>query len=358
MKRAGLLGLAAAALAAGCGRMGLGIKAPAPPPPEDQGLISSDPKSLYWAHGGPGKWFNPWWPNPGTRANLLKWKFLYRNDYAPGRWLPSKVARVENAGDYLGQTESSASITWVGHCTFVVKDGPATLVTDPHFGPRALVYARHHPPGVPLGKVPGDAVAILSHNHYDHMDAWTIENINRDVKWLVPKGLGTFIRERGGDAKELDWWESAEAGGWRLTCLPAQHWSNRIGMERDATLWCSWMAERAGRRYYFGGDSGYFQGYKEFARKFGPIEAAMLPIGAYEPRWMMRYPHLHPEEAYRAFRDLGAKYLVPMHWGTFDLTDEPIDLPPKVLREAMEKAGGDLGALRIMSVGERWHLPG
>ncbi|MEE9256664.1 MAG: hypothetical protein V3V56_05800, partial [bacterium] len=126
IRRAGLWGLGAAAMMGGCARLGLGIRAPDPPPPEAQGLRSQEAESLYWAHGRPGKWFNPWWPNPGSRANLFRWKLLYRNEYAPARWRTPEVPYVENDGAYLVRPEASASITSVGHCTFVVKDGPDT----------------------------------------------------------------------------------------------------------------------------------------------------------------------------------------------------------------------------------------
>ena len=355
--RAGFWGLAAAGLTGGCARVTLGLRQPEPPPREAQGFRSEDPASLYWPHGGPGAWFNPWWPNPSSRLNLLKWKFLYRNEFAEARRTPPRVPVVANAGDYLARPEGSASITSVGHCSYIIKEGPDTLLTDPHFGPRALFYGRHGEPGVPIGKVPGDAFAVLSHNHYDHLDAWTVENLPRGAAWYVPVGLGDFVRSHGAErVAELDWWQSVKHGRWTLTCLPAQHWSNRIGQARDATLWCAWLLDSGERRYFFGGDSGYFHGFAEFARKFGPIDVAMLSIGAYEPRWMMRYPHMNPEEGYRAFLDLRARWMIPTHWGVFDLTDEPLDEPPRALERAVREGGGDMGRIKIMAVGERWEV--
>lgn len=355
--KAGLWTLGAAALAGGCARVSLGLKAPDPPAPEAQGFLSREAESLYWPHGGPGGWFNPWWPSPLSRTNLLKWKFLYRNEFAEARRQAPRVPVAANAGDYLARPESSASITSVGHCSYVIKDGPDTLLADPHFGPRAFLYGRHNGPGVPIGKVPGDAVAVISHNHYDHLDAWTVERLPASVAWYVPQGLGGYIRSLGPrKVVELDWWQTARHGRWTLTCLPVQHWSNRIGMARDATLWCAWMAEAGGRRYFFGGDGGYFHGFAEFARKFGAIDVAMLSIGAYEPRWMMRYAHMNPAEGHRAFLDLRARWMLPMHWGVFDLTDEPIDEPPRALERAVREKGGDMGRVKILAVGERWEL--
>ena len=355
LKRAGLMGLGALGLAGGCARLGLGVKAPPPPSPESQGLRSRKVESLYWPHGEPGAWFNPWWPNPGSRASLLKWKFLYRNEFAAlKKSRAPEVPVVPNDGAYLSKPEEGRSITWIGHCGFIIKDGGSVVLADPHFGARALLYGRHQPPGVPASSVPEGAVAAISHNHYDHLNAWTVENLPASVTWFVPAGLGDFARSLGRRAVELDWWESAERGGARLTCLPAQHWSNRVGMGRDSTLWCAWLIEVGGRRYFHGGDGGYFHGFREFGRKFGPIDAAMLSVGAYEPRWMMRYTHMNPAEGLRAFRDLGARWMIPMHWGTFDLTDEPIDHPPRVLRERIREAGADAARVKIMAIGEKW----
>lgn len=357
LMRAGLFALAAAGIGSGCARLNLGLTPPEPDAPRAVGLLSREPEALYWPHGGPGAWLNPWWPHPYSRLNLLRWKLLYRNEFAEARRTPPAVPVVENDGGYLARPESSASITSVGHCTFVIKDGPDTLLTDPHFGPRALLYGRHHGPGVPLEKIPEDALAVLSHNHYDHLDAFTVRHLPPGAAWYVPMGLGEYVRSLGAKkVAELDWWQSARHGRWTLTCLPAQHWSNRIGQARNATLWCAWMLDSGERRYFFSGDTGYFQGFAEFARRFGPIDAAMLSIGAYEPRWMMQYSHMNPAEGYEAFLDLRARWMIPMHWGVFDLTDEPIGDPPQALARAVRERGGSMDNIKIMAIGERWQV--
>lgn len=202
--------------------------------------------------------------------------------------------------------------------------------------------------------MPPDAVAVVSHDHYDHLDRWTVRRLPDTVEWLVPLGLGGWLRRQGvRRVHELDWWQSAERRGWTLTCLPAQHWSNRISHPRNSTLWCSWLLEAAGRRHYFAGDSGYFPGFAEIGRRFPGLDLALLPIGAYEPRWFMSYQHMNPPEALRAFHDLGARRMAGMHWGTFDLTDEPVDLAPKVLAQVLGDGGRD-DRVRSMAIGERW----
>ncbi len=356
----GAIGLGAGGVVAGCGRV-IGLRPPDDaelPLPEAQGRALVSPDSLYLPHGRRGGWFNPWWPNPGSRWNLLRWKFFYRNPYADARRRAPEVPVLPNDGRYLAQAETSASITWVGHCTFAVKESRDTFLTDPHFGPRALWPRRYQPPGLPIESVPANAFAVISHNHYDHLDAWTVGRLPKTVTWFVPMGLGEWIRRAGGgQVMEMDWWQSRRHGKWKVTCLPAQHWSNRLDMERNATLWCSWLIESDKRKIYCGGDSGFFHGFAEFGRRFGPIDLALLPIGAYHPRWMMRYAHMNPAEAYRAFRDLKARWMVPMHWGTFDLTDEPVDEPPRALRRAVGGAGGNMNDIKLMAIGERWHMP-
>jgi N-acyl-phosphatidylethanolamine-hydrolysing phospholipase D len=321
-----------------------------------------DPALLYAPHGEPGRFFCPWQPFNTGPLDVLRWKLRGKGPY--DRKTPPRVPVVENDGAYLKDGGAPPSITWVGHSTFAIQDGGDVILTDPHWGARALVPPRLSPPGIPLSAVPAGAFAVLSHNHYDHLDAWTVKRLPADMPWFVPLGLGKWFRDRGRTrVTELDWWQSVRHGRWTLTCLPAQHWSNRIEMGRNASLWCSWLldggdsgdrGDRGERRYYFAGDSGYFHGFAEIGRRFAPIDVALLPIGAYEPRWFMRYQHADPAEAYQAFLDLGARWMIPMHWGTFDLTDEPVDLAPKVLQQVLEERRADPARVPILAVGERW----
>jgi N-acyl-phosphatidylethanolamine-hydrolysing phospholipase D len=307
---------------------------------------------LYAPHGEPGRFFNPWQPFSTRFVDVLRWQ-LGKKGF--DKSAPPQVPVVANDGAYLKDGGQPDSVTWIGHSSFAVQDGGEVFLTDPHFGGRALVPRRLSPPGIPLGAVPPDAFAVLSHNHYDHLDDWSVRHLPATIPWFVPLGLGRFFSDRGRERViELDWWQSARHGRWTLTCLPAQHWSNRLGVKRDASLWCGWLLDSGTRRYYFAGDSGYFHGFKEIGRRFPGIDVAFLPIGAYEPRWFMRYQHVNPEEGWRAFLDLGARTMIPMHWGCFDLTDEPVDLAPKVLVEILERERVAPGRVRTMAVGERW----
>ena len=342
----------AALLAAGLATIAAadGPDAPADAPP------SID--SLYAPHGNAQDgFFTPWTENPNSLWRYFRWKLFSRNPYDKGR--EAAVPMLPNDGRHLAGFEPGASFTWVGHATFAIHDGDDVILTDPHWSERALIPTREVPPGIPLDAVPSDAFALVSHAHYDHLDAGTVDALPATVQWFVPLGLADWFRERERpNVVELDWWQSAERGRWTITCLPSQHWSRRIELGTNETLWCTWLLDSGERRYFFAGDTGYFHGFAEFGRRFGPIDVALLPIGAYAPRWFMKWQHMNPEEAVRAHRDLRAETMLGMHWGTFDLTDEPIDLPPDELSHAVTELGADPERVRTLAVGEVWHLSG
>ncbi|HXT49760.1 MAG TPA: MBL fold metallo-hydrolase [Thermoanaerobaculia bacterium] len=327
-----------------------GPQPPSAVPPHD---ANAETAALYAPHFRDGRFFNPWGRLAVRPRDVLRWWWQ-----RPWRRPPDVPApRVPNDGSSLGQRHDGLAATWVGHATFALHHEHAVLLTDPHWSNRALVPRRHVPPGIPIAAVPPSPLVLLSHNHYDHLDRWTVRHLPADARWLVPLGLGATLRRMGAaHVRELDWWQEAVDGPFRLTCLPAQHWSNRATVPRNASLWCSWMIEVAGRRVYFAGDSGWFAGFAEYGRRFGPVDAAMLPIGAYEPRWFMRYQHVNPAEALAAAQALLARELVGMHWGTFVLTDEPLDEPPRALARAVAAAGDAAPAVRLPAVGERWEI--
>lgn len=326
-------------------------------PPDRPPQISPDPASLYAPNGEPGAWLNPWLPQKKRWSTIFRWA-VSRSAYT-GKWRdPLEVPRVVNDGSSFAFPEHSASVTWVGHSTFVVHDDEDIFLTDPQFNTRALIPKRYHPPGVPISSIPGSAFAVISHNHYDHLDAYTVETLPASITWLVPMGLGDWFRNKGRKSVvELNWWQTVQHGRWKVTCVPVQHWSQRIEHWQNSTLWCGWVISSGERTYFYAGDSGYFHGFTEIGRRFGPIDVALLPIGAYEPRWVMRYSHMNPSEAYRAFLDLNARWMLPCHWGTFKLTDEPIDEPPRELHRVVEAIGGSLDSIHVMAVGERWEVP-
>jgi L-ascorbate metabolism protein UlaG (beta-lactamase superfamily) len=294
-----------------------------------------DLADLYAPHRDEeGLFCNPW--AAGHEMSVWRW-FLARDSMAhlAGRELPTPVE--ESTGRYLADADAPHSVTHVGHATFVVHLGRTVVVTDPFFSDEAVILDRIVPPAFGPEMIPEGAVVLISHNHHDHLDRGSIEALADRARFLCPLGVGDYLRHRGAEqVDELDWWEAVDIDGARLTFLPAQHWSLRIGQEYNESLWGSWMIEAAGRRIYFGGDSGYFKGYREFGRVFPGIDVALLPIGAYRPRWFMHYTHMDVREALRAFEDLGAETMVPTQWGVLELADEPPAWPIVELSQALQ----------------------
>ena len=197
---------------------------------------------------------------------------------------------------------------------------------------------------------------MVSHNHYDHLDLATLETLaerDPETRFYVPLGNAELLRENGiENVVELDWGENAEQAGVRITCLPTQHWSQRGVGDRMQALWSSWAVTAADRRFFFAGDTGAFEGFARIGAALGPFDLAAMPIGAYEPSAMMRPFHLNPEEAVDAGRALRARRLVAMHFGTFDLSDEPLDEPPRRFRAAARIADYDEDDLWVLDIGE------
>jgi N-acyl-phosphatidylethanolamine-hydrolysing phospholipase D len=249
------------------------------------------------------------------------------------------------------------SITWIGHSTMLVRMDGATFLTDPIFSERAspVPFAgpkRLVPPGVPLAELPPIDFVLLSHDHYDHTDLPSIKALaNRGARFIVPLGVGELVREVGGTVVELDWWQSTAFGDVRIHSVPSQHFCGRGIADGNHRLWTGWVVEGPTRRFYHAGDSGYFSGFAEIGKRLGPIDLAALPIGAYDPPAIMQFVHMNPEEAIQAARDLGATHVIAMHYGTFDLTDEPLDEPPRRFHAAATRLGYDEEAWTL-NIGE------
>ena len=260
------------------------------------------------------------------------------------------------------------SVTWIGHSSFLIQLGGINILTDPVWSDRASPVRwagpkRVSPPGFPIAQLPPIDLVIQSHNHYDHLDDRTVRHLVRthpDSRWVAPVGVGSFIRERGArNVSEHDWWDEVDVLGLTLACTPAQHFSGRGFTDRNQSLWCGWALRAGSTRVYFCGDSGYHHRFEEIGRSLGPFDVVLMPIGAYEPRWFMTPVHMNPSEAVTAFRDLHRAHdseqrgaFVPMHWGTFRLTDEPVEEPPILTAEHWGKAGLPDGNLWRLALGE------
>ncbi|HWC74374.1 MAG TPA: MBL fold metallo-hydrolase [Gemmatimonadales bacterium] len=299
-------------------------------------------------------------------GSVLKWMLVHRTTRPrPKDPDPSVFPRVQSSFVKPRALESRLTVTWIGHASLLIQIDGVNVLTDPMWSERAspvqfIGPKRWVPPAVAIDDLPPLDVVIQSHNHYDHLDDHTVRELIRrhpQACWLTPIGLGPFITKRGARptmVAELDWWEEHQVGSLRIAATPAMHFSSRTLGDRGATLWCGFalMGTTQGRRVFFAGDTGFHPEFKHIGEQFGPFDVALLPIGAYEPRWFMRYLHMNPEEAVDAYLGLNARIMVPIHWGTFKLTDEAMDEPPVRARAAWRANGLPAESYRQLAHGE------
>ncbi|GGO94971.1 MBL fold metallo-hydrolase [Wenjunlia tyrosinilytica] len=260
--------------------------------------------------------------------------------------------------DRSGLPKASAGqtwVTWAGHASWVVRTGGLTVLTDPVWSTKILgTPARATPVGVEWAQLPRIDAVVISHNHYDHLDLPTLKQLPRETPMFVPAGLGRWFRRKGFTVvTDLDWWECVELDGVRFDFVPAHHWSKRGLNDTCRSLWGGWViTEPAGARLYFAGDTAYGPWFKEIGHRYPGVDLALMPIGAYSPRWALRTVHTDPEEAVRACLDVGARRMAPMHWATFLLSTEPVLEPLHRVRAAWEAAGRPREDLWDLAIGE------
>jgi N-acyl-phosphatidylethanolamine-hydrolysing phospholipase D len=253
--------------------------------------------------------------------------------------LPNNGAAVRANGQH-------PTITWIGHSTFLVQIDGVNILTDPIWADRAspVRFAgpeRLVPPGMRFEDLPPIHAVVISHDHYDHLDAGTVERLTRDHRptFFVPLGVKALVADMGArSVVELDWWETGRLGSLTFVCTPAQHSSGRTLTDQNLRLWSSWVLLGPSKRLFFAGDTGYFAGMREIGDRLGPFDLAAIPIGGYSS-WAKGHPnHVNPEEAVQLFEDVQGRLLVPMHWGTFALNREPFREPPdRLLAEALRR---------------------
>jgi N-acyl-phosphatidylethanolamine-hydrolysing phospholipase D len=318
------LALAVCLTVPGC----IGVGAPMPKAPAHH-------RARGFANENPAFARPDFWALQAFRFRRL-WASLVGGPAAPS------FPRVVNDGSALRANREAPTITWIGHATLLVQVEGVNILTDPQFSDRASPVGfagprRLNPPGVAFEDLPPIHAVLISHDHYDHLDRPTVQRLaaTHRPRFIVPLGFKAWFASVGiPDAHELDWWDSTRVDAVTVTATPVQHWSGRTPFDMNRRLWAGWAIAGGARRLFFAGDTGYYDGFRRIGERLGPFDLALVSIAAYEPPAVMAHTHTTPEDALRIFADVRARTFVAMHWGTFDLAEEPVDEPPRRLISA------------------------
>lgn len=288
---------------------------------------------------------------------MLRWQFLDKNTSSvPSQTILETSLPVMKIDQEELKTPPSSGvrILWIGHASTLVQFEGISVLTDPVFSDRCGLYSkfgpkRFRPSPVTVRELPKIDAVIISHSHYDHLDQGTVRDLygrfGDGLKWFVPIGnLNWFAKNGCTNVEEMTWWQeskfsTAEGNEFTFVCTPCQHWSNRGLFDRCKTLWSSWVIRGQSHSFFFGGDTGYCEAFKEIGEAYGPFTAAAIPIGAYKPRDCLKPQHVDPEEAVKIHQDVKSQSSVGIHWGTFTLTYEHYLEPPLKLKQVLEAEG-------------------
>ncbi|HAG90574.1 MAG TPA: hydrolase [Bdellovibrionales bacterium] len=286
------------------------------------------------------KFFNPGHRSHKSFLDVLKWKLTETS--VP--W-PEEISLTSAPWENKKVSPGKVRVTYVNHASILIQSSTQTILTDPVYSKRVspLSWAgpkRRKLPGIPFENLPPIDVVLISHNHYDHMDKETLRRLQERGNPLVLAPLGDcrVLEDISGlRCEELDWWQKRAVDEVQIEFCPAQHWSARGMFDRNESLWGSYALQVEGKTIYFAGDTGFGNHFEAIAKRYPQVDLALLPIGAYAPRWFSKDHHLNPEEAVKAHQVLGAKKSLGIHFGTFKLTDEAYEEPAQRLSEELER---------------------
>lgn len=357
MKSACGLLLTAALLLPACGATNPHYD-PSRPHHRPDGFVNNDSRHV----GGKAPWYEALW---------RRW----RGDFAP--LSPPAGGYPQFARDWsipvdhalLREADEKPRITWLGHSGLLLQVAGRNILIDPQLsdfaGPfRQLSASRRVPSPLAPEELPPIDLVLISHNHYDHLDEPTLTRLlaaGQPPRFLVPLGVKRWFDERGiAGASEMDWWDSIDDGPLRIHFTPAQHWSKRALFDANATLWGGFFIEVNGSgpvwRFLYTGDTGYSDDFRAIRQRLGPVDLLAVPVGAYLPRDIMAPQHINPDEAVRILLDVDARQAIGVHWGTFELSQEPFDQPPGDVQAALDRHGLDRQRLWLLRHGETRRL--
>ncbi len=312
-------------------------------------------------------------------AGFFKWQ--WQRWTSPDQRAPAQaIVGVSPNLRLIHSTATSPRATWIGHASVLYQIDGLNILTDPQWSERAspVDFAgpkRVQPPGLAWQDLPHIDYVLISHNHYDHLDFKTVQKLMQQADqppiFLVPAGVehwfhqnvkNSVLNGEGANVVGLQWWQEVSVAGQhglhRLRFLPVQHWSARSLFDRYETLWGSWAVLSPDFTFWFSGDLGYSQDIRDIHANIGDVDLAAIAIGGYAPRWFMQRAHIDPDEAVQVMQDLHAKQALAIHWGTFALTDEPLDEPPKRLQQALQRHALAAQRFRVLRHGETMLMNG
>jgi len=295
------------------------------------------------ANHSDGKFRNPYVePSKKNFFSFLKMKY-FEEEFAEYKGLEHTIPQTGIDLSLIHKHAEVPQVTWIGHSTALVQYKEINILTDPVFSDRASPVSfagpkRYTKPALTIEQLPDIHYAVISHNHYDHLDAKSVRALGNGVHWFVPLGVKQWFNKKGvTNVTEFDWWDSFIDENISVTATPSQHWSARGLHDRYATLWAAWSIQLNDFKFWFAGDTGYnpYQ-FKETGEKLGPFDLGIIPIGGYGPRWFMKNNHVNPGEAIAIHNDVNSRFSFGVHWGTFQLTSEPVIEPKEKLEESID----------------------
>lgn len=309
--------------------------------------------------------FNPGGASPAKLRDIMRWRFMEKR----AKWPSHAPSPFPQAKPQARLAPDALRITHIGHASMLIQSAGMNILTDPVWSERASPFRfagpkRVNAPGVPFDDLPPIDIVLVSHNHYDHLDVRTLARLKHahDPLVITPLGNDTIIRAGapGMRVRTGDWGDEIRAADNLKICFePVHHWSARGLNDRRMALWAGFVLKGPAGKIYHVGDTGFDGGrnYRAMRRKHGGFRLALLPFGAYEPRHFMKYHHQNPKEAVEGMELCGAKHVAGHHWGTFRLTDEPIDAPKAALHAALDEKGLSRQRFRPLHAGEVWDVP-
>jgi len=345
-------------------------------PDEPWPLEHHDEEGKALAYKEEGRFMNPWMKDrPSPVSFFASWFFGQDDSNIPSKSKLNETLPVKSPlwmPDPSNFIPARARVTWLGHASVLAEVDGHTVLCDPIFSDRASAVQfagpkRYTPAPCKVKDLPQISAVVISHNHYDHLDLNTVSSLAKaqpNISWFVPMGVAQWMKDntvvKEDRVKEMTWWQEEELdeSQLKIAMTPANHWCKRGVNDDNQMLWGSWAVIGPRTRFWFGGDTGYCEAFKQIGDKYGPFDLAAIPIGAYQPNWFMKYQHVHPGEAVEIHKDIRSNKSIGIHWGTFKLTTENYLEPPSLLTTFLNKSDLDTKEFVAIDIGDSLNLDG